>query len=298
VVISNHDQNTKPIFSTTRLFRPTTNLFLTTYHQPFSQPPTLLTTYHQPYKIGLVLSGGGARGFAHLGVLQAFDELGIRVDAISGTSAGAVVGAFYFSGHKPAEILKIFLSYRLYHWARPTWRKPGFLDMEKIAKLFSTYLPKTFEELDRPLTIAVTDILQGESLLIHSGELILPLCGSACIPILFNPIKFNGRELVDGGVLNNFPVEPLQNKAENIIGVNVNPVVQGVKHVPMKSMADRNIVLMLQREVNEKKEKCNIFIEPAECGNYNMMDLGAGQKIFNAGYDAAMAIKEKLLLLK
>ncbi|MEO5642057.1 MAG: patatin-like phospholipase family protein [Bacteroidia bacterium] len=249
-------------------------------------------------KIGLVLSGGGARGFAHLGVLQAFDELGIHVDAISGTSAGAVVGAFYFSGHKAADTLRLISSYKIYQWARPTWRKPGFLNMDKIAKLFSAYLPKTFEELDRPLTVAVTDILQGESLFINSGELVPAICGSSCIPILFNPVKFNGRELVDGGVMNNFPVEPLLDKAANIIGVHVNPVVHGIQHVAMKNMADRNVILMLQREVNEKKDKCTIFIEPAECGNYNMMDLGAGEKIFKCGYDAAMAVKEKLLLLQ
>ena len=255
-------------------------------------------TQYNNMKIGLVLSGGGARGFAHLGVLQALDELEIRVDAISGTSAGGVVGAFYFSGHKPAEILKLISSYKIYQWARPTWRKPGFLYMDRIAELFSKYLPKTFEELDRPLTVAVTDILQGESLFINSGELVPAICGSACIPVLFNPIKLNGRELVDGGVMNNFPVEPFENKVQHIIGVNVNTVIAGLKHVPMKSMADRNVVLMLQREVNDKKGKCKIFIEPMECGNYNMMDLGAGEKIFKIGYDARMAIKEDLLLLK
>jgi NTE family protein len=249
-------------------------------------------------KIGLILSGGGARGFAHLGVLQALDEMGIRIDTISGTSAGAVVGAFYFAGHKPEETLRLISSYKIYQWARPTWRKPGFLNMDKIGKLFSNYLPKTFEELDRPLTIAVTDILQGESLFIHSGELVAPLCGSACIPVLFNPIKFNGRELVDGGVLNNFPIEPLEGKVQYTIGVSVNPVIPGVTHVPMKNMADRNICLMLRREVNEKKGKCNVFIEPVECGNYNMMDLNAGEKIMKAGYDAAMAMKNELLLLK
>jgi NTE family protein len=245
----------------------------------------------------LVLSGGGARGFAHLGVLQALDELEIRVDAIAGTSAGAVVGAFYFSGHKPVEILKLVLSYRMYQWARPVWRKPGLLNMNQVAKLFSNYLPGTFEELDRPLTVAVTDVLKGESLFYNSGPLIPPVCASACIPVLFDTIKFDGKELVDGGILNNFPVEAFQNNAQHLIGVNVNPVVP-MSHVAMKNMADRNIVLMLQREVKEKKEKCTVFIEPSECGNYNMMDLGAGEKIFHAGYDAAMAMKNELLLLK
>jgi NTE family protein len=237
-------------------------------------------------KIGLVLSGGGARGFAHLGVLQALEEM------------GAVAGAFYFAGHKPKDIVKLISSYKVYHWARPTWRKPGFLDMAQIAKLFSIYLPKTFEELDRPLTVAVTDILQGESLLINSGELVPAVCGSACLPIIFNPVKFNGRELVDGGVLNNFPVEAIEGKVEKIIGINVNPVVRGLTHVPLKSMADRNVRLMLRREVEAKKSKCTLFIEPMDCGNYNMLDIGEGEKIFKIGYAAAMKMKVPLLMLK
>ncbi len=249
-------------------------------------------------KIGLTLSGGGARGFAHLGILQALDEMGIHVDAISGTSAGAVVGAFYFAGHKPKDILKLISSYKIYHWARPSWRKPGFLNMDKIGKLFSIYLPKTFEELDRPLIVAVTDILEGESLLINSGELVPVVCGSACLPILFNPIKFDGRELVDGGVLNNFPVEALEGKTQKIIGVNVNPIIRGLTHIPMKNMADRNVRLMLRREVEAKRSKCNVFIEPMEIGSYNMMDIGEGEKIFNIGYEAAMKMKVELLMLK
>jgi NTE family protein len=245
----------------------------------------------------LVLSGGGARGFAHLGVLQALDKLEIRVDAIAGTSAGGVVGAFYFAGHKPEAILKIISSYKIYQWARPLWRQPGLLNMDRLAKLFSAHLPKTFEELDRPLTVAVTDVLKGESLFLDTAELIPAICGSACIPVLFNPVKYNGRELVDGGILNNFPIEVFENKAQHLIGVHVNPVVS-MEHVAMKNMADRNIVLMLQREITAKKEKCTVFIEPTECGNFNMMDLGAGEKIFKIGYDAAMAMKDELLLLK
>lgn len=249
-------------------------------------------------KNGLVLSGGGARGFAHLGVLQALEELNIRIDAISGTSAGAVVGAFYFSGHKPEEILKLILSYKMYQWARPTWLKPGFLSMDKIAQLFSQYLPPNFEDLDRPLTVAVTDILQGESLLINSGPLVSAVCASACIPVLFDTVKFNGKECVDGGVLNNFPVEPFENPGMNILGVTVNPVIPGVAHVPMKDMTDRNVNLMLRREVNDKKGKCKVFIEPLECGKFGMTDIGAGEKLFKIGYDAAMAVKNEFSALK
>jgi NTE family protein len=248
-------------------------------------------------KNSLVLSGGGARGFAHLGVLQALDELQIHIDEISGTSAGAVVGAFYFAGHKPDEILKIISSYSIYHWARPRWRKPGFLNMEKIGELFSNYLPKTFEELDRPLTVAVTDILKGESMLLNSGPLVPAVCASACIPVLFEPVNFAGTQLVDGGILNNFPVEAFKGKSTKIIGVHVNPV-NPVEHVHFKNMADRNVNLILRREVEDKKNVCTVFIEPKECGNYNMLDLPSAGKIMQIGYEATIAMKEQLVNLK
>ncbi|HET6991222.1 MAG TPA: patatin-like phospholipase family protein [Bacteroidia bacterium] len=248
-------------------------------------------------KIGLVLSGGGARGFAHLGVLKALDELDIRVDAIAGTSAGAVAGAFYFARHKPEEAFRYISSYKIYHWARPIWRKPGFLNMEKIGELFSKYLPETFEELDRPLTVAATDVLKGESVFFNSGPLVPAVCSSACIPVLFQPINFAGSQLVDGGVLNNFPVEAMIGKSENIIGVHVNRI-KAVDNVSFKNMVDRNVMLILRKEIYQKKDKCTVFIEPPECGNYNMLDLASGEKIMKIGYDAAMAMKEQILKLK
>lgn len=249
-------------------------------------------------KIGLVLSGGGARGFAHLGVLQALDELQISIYAISGTSAGAIAGAFYFAGHRPKEILKIISAYKIHHWARPLWKKPGLLSMDKIAYLFSNYLPKTFEELDRPLTVTTTDMLNAKSVSFNSGPLILPVCASACIPLLFEPINFSGTQLVDGGLLNNFPIEPFLGNSKNIIGVYVNPVNVMHDHVPFKAMTDRAVNLMFRREMLDKKDQCTVFIEPLDCGNYTMLDLGSAETIFNIGYQATMAQKKQLLALQ
>ncbi len=249
-------------------------------------------------KNSLVLSGGGARGFAHLGVLQAFEELEIPIDEIAGASAGAIVGAFYFAGHKPKEILKLISSYRIYHWARPIWRKPGFMHMDKIAELFSKYMPDTFEKLDRPLTVSVTDILQAATLFFNSGPLVPAVCASACLPVLFEPIKFAGSQMVDGGILNNFPTDPFIGKGTNIIGVHVNPVPGGLEHIHFKNMPDRTINLLLRREVLEKKDQCTVFIEPMECWKYNILDIGEGETIFKIGYDATMLMKDELLKLK
>jgi len=249
-------------------------------------------------KNGLVLSGGGARGFAHLGVLQALDELEIHIDAISGTSAGAIAGAFYFSRHKPTEILKFIQSYRVYHWARFLWRKPGILNMEKIVQLLSNYFPETFEKLDRPLTIATTDIISGKLKYFNSGKLAPVICASACIPVLFEPIKFEGSQYVDGGLLNNFPVEPLIGKVENIIGIHVNPLGTEANHFQLKHIPDRSVTIMLDKDVREKESLCKIFIEPKALTNIGMLDLASADKIFKIGYDAAMERKAELLELR
>jgi NTE family protein len=248
-------------------------------------------------KNGLVLSGGGARGFAHLGVLHALDELGIHIDIISGASAGSIAGAFYFSGHQPGETVKFIQSYRFYQWARFLWRKPGLLNMEKVGQLLAKYLPDTFEKLDRPLIIATTDILKGELRYFNSGKLIPAVCASACIPIMFEPIKIDDSEFIDGGILNNFPVEPLLGKVENIIGVHVNPIHPETK-IHFKNIMDRSMHLSMDKAVREKEKLCRIFIEPKDCGNFGILDLSMADKIFKVGYDAAMEQKDKLLLLK
>ncbi len=249
-------------------------------------------------KNGLVLSGGGARGFAHLGVLQALDELDIHIDAMAGTSAGAMACAFYAAGHKPEETLKLIQSYRIYHWIRILWRKPGILNMRKIAEMFSENLPESFEKLKLPLTVTATDIVNGELRYFNSGELVPAICASSCIPIMFEPIKFGGTQFVDGGLLNNFPIEALLGKTENIIGVNVNPIGKTENQIHIKNIMDRSLHLALDKAIRDKEKSCTVFIEPKGCEDFGMLDLTNADKIFKIGYEATMEKKEELLKLK
>ncbi|MBI3510124.1 MAG: patatin-like phospholipase family protein [Bacteroidetes bacterium] len=249
-------------------------------------------------KTGLILSGGGARGFAHLGVLRALDELGVHVDAIAGTSAGALAGAFYFAGHTPTDTLRYIRSYKIYQWARILWRKPGILNMEKIGKMIAQYLPENFEGLNAPLTVCATDILNCKSVFFNSGPLIPALCSSACIPVLFEPVNFGSNQYVDGGIMDNFPVEALREKCDRIIGVHVNPLQKEFRNVHMKDVMDRSLHLALRHQVFSKREECDIFIEPEECSQFGMFDLSSAEKIVEIGYKAAMQQKEELLKLK
>jgi NTE family protein len=249
-------------------------------------------------KIGLVLSGGGARGLAHLGVLQALDELGIRVDEIAGTSAGSVAGAYYFAGHSPEETMKYIGSFKLFNWAKLLWHRPGFLSIHKLGSLYSKRLPNTFEELDRPLTIVATDLFKGELHYFTEGPLVPAICASSCIPVLFEPIKIDGTIYVDGGVLNNFPIEPLLNTCDRIIGVHTNPMDTSICKIGMRDVLDRSMHLAINQKLNHKKDICDIFLEPATCMNVGMFNLGAAEKLFKGGYECAMEQKNELLKLK
>ena len=111
------------------------------------------------YRLGLVLSGGGARGFAHIGVVQAMYEAGLRPDIISGTSAGSIVGAMIAAGHTPEECLNFFLGKKILHFARPTMSKKGIMIMNGMEERLAEFLHvKTFEELKIPLVITASDI--------------------------------------------------------------------------------------------------------------------------------------------
>lgn len=161
-----------------------------------------------PPSIGLVLSGGGARGFAHIGVLRFLERHQVDVHAISGTSMGAILGALMAYGYRADDLHDLAASI--------SWRdvidlslSGGVLKGEKLAQLLASYLPESFEELHKPLAVAVTDMEAGEALIYSSGELLPVLRASASLPGAFEPVEHLGRTLADGGILNNLPVDAM-----------------------------------------------------------------------------------------
>jgi NTE family protein len=159
-------------------------------------------------KIGLVLSGGGARGFAHIGVLRVLERHGIEVDALAGTSMGAILAALYAHGYRADDLHELAASV--------SWRdvidlslSGGVFKGEKLHQLLATYLPPRFADLGKPLAITCTDIEAGEQLVFTEGDLITIARASACLPGAFEPVEHEGRTLADGGILNNLPVDAL-----------------------------------------------------------------------------------------
>ena len=236
-------------------------------------------------KIGLVLSGGGARGIAHLGVIKALQEMGIRFDQIAGTSAGAITGALLAQGYSPDESLKIIESSSFVRHLRPAWNRMGLLRLDMIVELYKKYIPHdSFEGLQLPLHVVAVDLNEGELTVFEHGELIRPVLASCCLPGIFEPMLINKRQFVDGGVLNNLPVDVIENKVDFLIGSHCN--VLG-PHKPIRSMRgviERSLVLAVQSKTRDRFAKCNVLIEPPQLAQYSTTDISKARELFRVGY--------------
>lgn len=245
-------------------------------------------------KIGIALSGGGVRGISHLGVLKALNEAKIFPTKVSGSSAGAIAGAMYCQGYKPEEILKIIVETNFFRFMRPAISLKGILKMDSVGQLFRIYLPHDdFAQLKTKLVVAATNIIKGKVAYFDEGELIKPLMASSCIPGMFEPIMIGKKYLVDGGVLNNMPVEPLDGICDFVIGVNCNqlPAESNIKN--MKNLIERAVIMSMNYNVYSRKSKCDYFIEPPGLGRYGVFDIKKAPELFQTGYDHTMKIIEE-----
>jgi NTE family protein len=176
--------------------------------RPDTRTPSPTDPSDRTERIGLVLSGGGARGFAHIGLLRVLERHGVEVDVLAGTSMGAILAALHAHGYRADDLHELAASV--------SWRDvldvsfdAGLLKGEKLHHLLATYLPATFAELGRPLAITCTDIEHGEEVTYTDGDLIPIVRASACFPGAFEPVQHAGRTLADGGICNNLPVDAL-----------------------------------------------------------------------------------------
>jgi NTE family protein len=246
------------------------------------------------YKTGLVLSGGAARGFAHLGVLKALEELNLKPDIISGASAGAIAGALYADGHQPEEILEMLTQKKIFEYFRITIPKTGFFKLNGLVEIMKKNLrAKTLEELPIPLIISVTNLSKGKPEYFQSGNLLDLVIASASIPVLFETKQVNDTIYMDGGVMDNLPVSPIQHKCRKLIGVHVNPVGKMKKMSGLVQITERAFHLAVAAEIDRKKQMFNYFIEPIKLEHYGLLDIHKGKEIFQIGYDEARNLLTK-----
>lgn len=247
----------------------------------------------QSKTIGLVLSGGGVRGMAHIGVLRALEEREISANMVSGSSVGALVAALYANEVPVQDMLAFFKETPLFKYNFITILKPGLVDTERYFKVFKEYFPEnSFEALKRKLHIVATNLQEGAAQFFHEGELILPLLASAALPPVFGPVTINNCLYADGGILNNFPVEPLLGKVDFIIGSNVSVIKKVNKKAISSSfqLANRTTDLMINAINHHKIGQSNLVIEPQELESIGVLDKAGIEKAYVLGYEHASRI--------
>jgi len=246
------------------------------------------------YKYGLVLSGGGTRGFAHLGAIKALEENGIKPDIISGVSAGSIVGALYADGQDADKALKALISKNLLGFLRLMFPKAGLIKMTGFERtLRKTLQAKRFEDLNIPLIVHAVNINKVEYTRFDKGDLIQAIKASSSIPVIFPPVKIDGYQYLDGGIVNNFPVEPLVDVCDTIIGINVNPLGEEFNINNLKTIAIRSFHLSMRNHADSRKDKCDIYIEPEGLQKFGFLDLSSAEKIFEIGYKKTLEVLKK-----
>lgn len=249
-------------------------------------------------KIGISLSGGGSRGIMHIGILKALDEAGVKISMVSGTSAGAIVGALYCSGYSPYEIMSIIRETKLISYVRPAVSFAGLLNLEMAEPKFHKYLKDhTFETLKTPLVIAATDLVHGSVTYFNDGPLIKSMLASCAVPIIFKPIKINGNTYIDGGVLNNMPIEPLISKCDFVIGSNCNAIADNYTPGNMRSLIERALLLTMNLNTHAKQHLCDVFLEPDGMKGFGGFDFSKASDIYQVGYEYGKSKMDEILVL-
>ena len=238
--------------------------------------------------VGLVLGGGGAKGFAHLGVLKALEEKGISFDIISGVSAGAIVGVFLAAGKSVDEIMKLMKKNKFTDYAKVNLPVKGLMSLDNLKKNLEKHLSvREFKDLKYPFYVGVTDLKAGKIDYLSEGSLIPAVQASSSIPVLFSPVKIEGTVYVDGGLIDNVPIKPLIDKCDKLIAINIMPLTESEKVDNLVDIAVRTFQLSVNAVNDELKEKCDLFIEPEGLEEYHILDTDHADELFEIGYNYA-----------
>ncbi|QEN46729.1 patatin-like phospholipase family protein [Pseudomonas protegens] len=289
-------------------------------------------------KIGLVLSGGAARGLAHIGVLKALEEQGIRIDAIAGTSMGAVIGGLYASGYKIDELEKLALNI---DWRQalsdappredvPFRRKQddrdflvkqklsfrddgslglplGVIQGQNLALLLESKLAhasdtRDFDKLPIPFRAVATDIASGEKVVFRKGHLPQVIRASMSIPAVFAPVELDGRLLVDGGMTDNIPLDVARDMGVDIaIVVDIGTPLRSRKQLnTVVDVLNQSITLMTRRnsEVQLAALHKDDVLIQPALSSFGVTDFGRAQEMIDAGYRATRILDARLARLR
>ena len=280
-------------------------------------------------KVGLVLSGGGAKGFAHVGVLKVLEDAGIRVDYIAGTSMGAIIGGLYASGYNARELDSVLKTYDLgglvnddlprevssfyqkendgkYAVSLPLVKRKIELPsaVSKGQNAFNIFSQLTehvhevddFSQLPIPFFCIATNLVNGEEVILDKGFLPEAIRASGSFPGLLTPVNIDGKVLVDGGIVDNFPVEKMKEKGvDYIIGVNVSGGLKDIENLrTLPEILTQIIGFQMYKQWDHKIKLSDVYIKP-DLEEFTIFSWDDEAEIVKRGEVAASKVKEQLL---
>jgi NTE family protein len=259
--------------------------------------------FWQKKKVGLALSGGVARGMAHIGVLKSLKKHNIPIDFIAGTSAGALAGVFYAAGWEPDDIEKLARRLNWFNYVRFGLTKFGPASTEELQKLIRENLGDIrLEELEIPFAAVSCDIKTGREVILTEGNAAFAMAASCAFPGFYTPLRHGSDLLVDGGIVDNLPVKVVKDMGAHFtIAVDVVPG-HPLKHDPenVAHMLGRTWDLFMRQTCAESRKQADVLIEPDIPENIWHLDIDKTPKLIKVGEEAAEArifeIRAKLLL--
>lgn len=259
--------------------------------------PTVQTAPKKPLKVGLVLGGGAARGFAHIGVIQVLEEAGVHPSLVVGTSAGSLVAAFYASGKTGTQLQQIAESMEeatFADWTLPIFSR-GMLRGEALARYVSAQVNgRLIENMPLPLGIVATDLNSGQGVLFQRGDTATAVRASSAVPALFQPVKIAGREYVDGGLVSPVPVRyARQMGAELIIAVDISSAPEGNAASDTLQILLQTFSIMGKSINNFELREADVVVRPSLVGVASA-DFGARRRAIQAGRVAMQALLPQL----
>ena len=243
------------------------------------------------HNIGYALSGGGARGFAHLGALKALEERNLKPDIIAGTSAGALAGVLYADGYTPDEICEMFKHTKFKQFVELTFPTSGIFRPTGLNSFLKKNLrAKTFDQLKIPFVAVATDWEKAKTVNFSEGDkLVESVVASCCVPLVFSPINIDGKYYVDGGIFKNLPASTIRKKCNILFGVNVTVILPHEEKQNLKYVAERTFNLMSMSNTLPDKKLCDVLIETEGIEKFWMFDLSHIDSIFEIGYNSTVA---------
>jgi NTE family protein len=240
---------------------------------------------HEQITVGLALGGGAARGIAHIGILQELEHVGIRIDCLAGTSAGAVVGALYASGVTTQELKEFARALKWRDIFAPHVSLKGLVSSKPLVKLLQTYCRATrFEDLQIPFTVVASDFETGESVAMTKGDLFPAVQASCSIPLLCPPVTLNGRYYIDGGFAAEVPVKAVRDMGADVV------IACDVNYQANLLTKPSNVVITLihfmrlvaKRNAEEAKKQADIIMN-VDMKGINLTDLRKGEESIQRG---------------